>query len=70
MSQEVITVGEVPRLRGHQGGVGDHVAILVQQQQVAFETCGAGAIEQHQVTDLCRHLLQVVTLGGGNQALQ
>ena len=70
MGDEIIAVSEVAGLGFDQRRVGKHVAVLVQQQNVALEARRGGAVEKHQMADLRRHLFQVVPLRGGNQPLQ
>ena len=70
VGEEIIAVGEVARFGLDSRRVGDHIAVFVEQQNVALEARGGRAVEQRQMADLRGDILQVIALGGGDQALQ
>ncbi|MNP51260.1 hypothetical protein D3C76_1455660 [compost metagenome] len=70
MGEEIITVSEIARFGLDQRRIGQHITVFVQQQNVALEARRSGTVEQYQMADLRRDLLEVVPLRGGDQALQ
>ncbi|MCY1452777.1 hypothetical protein D9M71_697250 [compost metagenome] len=70
MGLEVLAVGKVACPGFSRSRVGEHVALLVEQQDVTLVGGGGGTIEQGQMTYLRGNLHEVITAGGRDQAKQ